>query len=63
MTMASCVLASPITEQLHCNGPTGKISWIILSFVDEGAVAKAGLVMILTANPVRQTMFRMCSGF
>src|SRR5580765_1519590 len=31
MTMASRVCSSPTTEQLHCNGPSGKISWIIIS--------------------------------
>src|SRR5664280_2010195 len=30
MTMASFVCSSPITEQLHCSGPTGKISWIMV---------------------------------
>src|SRR5579864_6304298 len=29
MTMASCVASSPMTEQLHCSGPTGKILWIM----------------------------------
>src|ERR1700735_4735396 len=29
MTMASFVFSSPTTEQLHCSGPTGKISWIM----------------------------------
>ena len=29
MTMASREASSPMTEQLHCNGPTGRISWII----------------------------------
>src|ERR1700722_8845558 len=28
-TMASRVCSSPKMEQLHCNGPTGRISWII----------------------------------
>jgi hypothetical protein len=30
MTMASRVVSSPMIEQLHCSGPTGKISWIML---------------------------------
>ncbi len=29
ITMASCVASSPMMEQLHCNGPTGMISWIM----------------------------------
>src|SRR5450755_4424717 len=29
MTMASWEVSSPITEQLHCKGPTRSISWII----------------------------------
>ena len=29
MTIASCVVSSPMTEQLHWRGPTGRISWII----------------------------------
>src|SRR5579884_1915924 len=29
MTMASWVASSPMTEQLHCRGPTGKILWIM----------------------------------
>ena len=29
MTMASRVVSSPMMEQLHCRGPTGKISWIM----------------------------------
>src|SRR6266404_242415 len=32
MTMASCVVSSPMIEQLHCSGPTGRILWIIPSF-------------------------------
>src|SRR5450759_928554 len=32
MTMASCVVSSPMIEQLHCSGPTGRILWIILRF-------------------------------
>src|ERR1035441_5550868 len=32
MTMASCVVSSPMTEQLHCSGPTGRILWIMHSF-------------------------------
>jgi hypothetical protein len=31
MTMASREVSSPMIEQLHCSGPTGKISWIMLS--------------------------------
>src|SRR5436190_21073757 len=30
ITRASRVPSSPITEQLHCKGPTGRISWIML---------------------------------
>jgi hypothetical protein len=30
MTMASCDVSSPMIEQLHCSGPTGRISWIIV---------------------------------
>src|ERR1044071_6613628 len=29
MTIASRAVSSPITEQLHWRGPTGRISWII----------------------------------
>src|SRR5271166_3461597 len=35
MTRASFVCSSPVTEQLHCSGPTGKISWIIISTYHE----------------------------
>jgi hypothetical protein len=29
MTMASCVVSSPMMEQLQRSGPTGRISWIM----------------------------------
>jgi hypothetical protein len=27
------VVSSPMTEQLHCSGPTGRISWIMRTVV------------------------------
>src|SRR5580704_17229253 len=33
ITMAFRVLSSPMIEQLQCNGPTGRISWIIVCVV------------------------------
>jgi hypothetical protein len=32
MIMASCVVSSPMIEQLHCSGPTGRILWIMNLF-------------------------------
>ena len=45
MTIASCVISSPMMEQLHCSGPTGKILWIILSLsLRKSEPAREGVV-------------------
>src|SRR5262245_5242460 len=49
MTMASRVASSPRIEQLHCNIPTGRISWIIpLQCMDEVIVVLVRVVHILS---------------
>ncbi len=35
ITIASRVVSSPMMEQLHCKGPTGRISWIMALLYDD----------------------------
>src|SRR5215831_13661439 len=43
-TMASRVVSSPMIEQLHSSGPTGRISWIIGQAArDEPCASKHGV--------------------
>src|ERR1700742_971733 len=51
MTMASFDCSSPTTEQLHCSGPTGKISWIIFPSYHEGVTISS------TAGPLESGWF------
>src|SRR5580693_863845 len=55
MTMASRVVSSPTMEQLHCSGPTGRISWIMVSVV-------AGRRLSLANDQGRTTSDYFCGG-
>jgi hypothetical protein len=43
------VASSPMIEQLHCSGPTGRISWIMDSFY--GEIVCHGFTRIFTDKP------------
>src|SRR5262249_58154099 len=42
ITMASRVCSSPMIEQLHCRGPTGRILWIMFSEIPNSELVEGG---------------------
>src|SRR5579871_4593111 len=68
--MASWVCSSPRMEQLHCNGPTGKILWIIticysLEPLDKQTAIKAmsrPKAALLKMLIVQSYFFGVCAG-